>query len=337
MFFKTVSGSIYICVLLTVAGIACNISSGFAALPDTALVPSVRWIMEWPAPGEKPKLNFRDRFNAVMFGKKSPVLSRPVAVSATSPDDFWCLDQAAGKLFNVEKKVGEIPHFLQKTSAVFPSLVGVCKSGDGVLLFTDSQEGGIYRMDPRRKTVSPWVAGQRFSQPVGIAQSPVDGLTWVVETGRHRICLLDRDGRLADSIGQRGTGPGEFNYPTSLWIDRQGRAYVVDALNFRIQVFDHAGRLISVFGKQGDCSGTFARPKGIAVDSHGNIFIVDALFHAVQVFSLKGEFLFTVGKQGHATGEFWMPSGIFIDDLDNIYVADSYNSRIQVFRLSFGS
>lgn len=323
-------------LLCTFAVLACFRPAASAAQQDSARVPAVRWILEWPATGEKPKMDFRDRFNSLILGKKRPVVGRPVAVAASNPSDFWCLDQEAGTLFRVEEKVGEIPHFLQKSRAPFPSLVGVCQAGDGAVLLTDSEEGVVYRMDPQRKELAAWPAGRRFGQPVGIARSPVDGRIWVVETARHRIFILDREGRPVDSVGRRGTAPGEFNYPTSLWIDRKGQVYVVDALNFRIQVFSPEGKCISAFGKQGDCSGTFARPKGIAVDSQGNIFVADALFHTVQVFSLKGDFLFSVGRQGHGQGEFWMPSGIFIDENDNIYVADSYNGRVQVFRLSFG-
>ena len=139
-------------------------------------------------------------------------------------------------------------------------------------------------------------------------------------------------GLFLDSVlGQRGAGPGEFNFPTYLWWGNDARLYVSDALNFRIQMFDGDGRVVGQFGRLGDGSGDAARQKGVATDSLGHVYVVDSLFHAFQIFDAKGDFLLGVGNRGGDPGEFWLPTGIFIDQ-DLIYVADSYNSRIQVFQ-----
>jgi DNA-binding beta-propeller fold protein YncE len=263
------------------------------------------------------------------------MLTRPVSIVAFSPEKFWLLDQGLNTIMQVDEKVGDIPHFISKAPAEFISLVSLCKTPADGLLFTDSGSKKIYRILPEKKKLLTLNDFPDFNQPTGIAYSQITGEIWVVETNSHRIITMNASGEILRRIGSRGTGKGEFNYPTHLWIDKNGLAYVVDAMNFRIQVLDSAGTVVSIFGKQGDASGYFARPKGIATDSHGNIYVVDALFHVVQVFDLDGSFLFSFGAQGSGEGEFWMPSGIFIDDDDYIYVADSYNSRIQIFQTTY--
>jgi hypothetical protein len=53
------------------------------------------------------------------------------------------------------------------------------------------------------------------------------------------VQAFDRQGRLLYYFGQKGTGPGEFQLPTGLEIDRNDRIYVVDSFNHRIEVFHY--------------------------------------------------------------------------------------------------
>ncbi|MFN8165559.1 MAG: 6-bladed beta-propeller [Bacteroidia bacterium] len=130
-----------------------------------------------------------------------------------------------------------------------------------------------------------------LDKPTGIGWNSMTNEVWLTETGKHRIDILNNDGKIVRYIGMRGKQPGEFNFPTHLCIDAEGNAYVVDAMNFRVQIFNKDGELISYFGSNGDATGYFASPKGISVDSYGNIYIVDALFHAVQIFNMKNSFI----------------------------------------------
>jgi len=329
-------------LLILLAGLFCFERHGYTQNEtyDTLLAgnepPRITWVKQWPTAinNQKPR-GFRNRFNALFLGKQIPTLSRPVAVLSISQEDVWILDQGNHSVFNVQKELGDIPHFLQKRGFGFRSLIGICGFRDHSMLMTDSQENRIFLIDPKNKVVRVFIDSSTLSQPTGIAWRSSAHEIWVVETNAHCITVLDESGKILKRIGKRGTAEGEFNYPTHLWIDQKDMVYVVDAMNFRIQVFKPSGELVSVFGQSGDATGYFARPKGVATDSHGNIYIVDGLFHTVQVFDLHGIFLYNLGQQGQQPGEFWLPSGIFIDRDDNIYVADSYNSRIQVFHVVF--
>jgi hypothetical protein len=282
---------------------------------------------------EKPTQQFKNRLSDLIFGVKSSNPIKPMSIIAINPDTFWIVDQGIGSLLEVFNGVGEITHTRNKNQEILPSLVSSCLLPGNKILFTDSKLNKIFIFIPGRKEFKILNDSLLLEQPTGIAYSAVNKEIWVVETKAHRISVLTEEGKLIKQIGNRGSGDGEFNFPTYIWIDKSGTVFVVDAMNFRIQIFSESGKWVSVFGEIGDSSGYLSRPKGIATDSFGHIYVADALFHVVQVFDNKGKFLYVFGSQGQEKEQFWMPTGIFIDSSNYIYVADSYNSRVQVFQL----
>ncbi|MEL4455112.1 6-bladed beta-propeller [Lutimonas vermicola] len=296
----------------------------------------VRWIKQIPEKNIERAVEKKGWLKRLLLGKgELTSFQKPMSVIPLNRNENIVLDQGNGTIFFTDESELEIPRLLRKSDSVFPSLVAACMMPNKDLLFTDSKLNMIYVLNEDQKKLKPLHPQLKLQQPTGIAYAASAHEIWVVETGAHQVSILDLSGNKLRSFGQRGSGPGEFNYPTSIWIDKQGQAYVVDALNYRIQIFDAEGNFVSMFGENGNGTGFIASPKGIATDSHGHIYLVDALFHGVQIFDQQGNYLYQFGKQGRNQSEFWMPSGIFIDQNDHIYVADSYNKRIQVFELIF--
>ena len=294
------------------------------------------WIDQVPALKQDTEKKKKGWFKNLILGDKEiKSIQKPVYILTEKENTKIILDQGHGTLFLSEDQKLSIPKVIKKKDYEFPSLVAACLLPGNELLFTDSSKEHIYHFSSNRKEISIFNEALQLKQPTGIAYSKKTNQIWLVETGLHQISILDLTGNKIKSFGKRGSKEGEFNYPTSIWIDNDGLVYIVDALNFRIQIFDAEGNFISMFGKNGNGTGFMASPKGIATDSHGNIYVVDALFHAVQIFDKQGNYLYQFGKQGRRTEEFWMPTGIFIDEKDQIYVVDSYNSRIQIFELKY--
>ncbi len=297
---------------------------------------AVKWTGQFASSEDlKIKPGFTKLMFNFIFGKDFHSLIKPVAVFADNPDSIWVLDQGAKSLTFIDQNSGQIKNFYQEKQTGFPSLIGMCRFNSNSLLLTDSKTNQIYVQNVTSGKTGLLNPSLEIDRPTGIGFSNVSNEIWVTETGKHRILILDKSGKLLRTIGQRGTGPAEFNFPTYLTIDDKGNVYVVDSMNFRIQVFNKSGKLVNIFGEAGDASGYFSAPKGIAADSHGQIYVVDGLFHTVQIFDKEGNFLHYFGKQGRGRGEFWLPSGIYIDHQDRIYIADSYNARIQMFELIY--
>jgi len=74
-----------------------------------------------------------------------------------------------------------------------------------------------------------------------------EGNTYLSDRLAAKIWIFDRDGRLSESIGGKGEGPGEFQAPTGIAVAPDGRLYVRDIT--RVTVFgpDEATGSVSEF------------------------------------------------------------------------------------------
>ncbi len=187
-----------------------------------------------------------------------------------------------------------------------------------VVFSSDGTPSGVIRSDV-------------LERPCGLAFDAPTRRLFVADSALHQIFVFDETGTEIARIGRRGSEPGEFNFPTNVALDAEGRLYVSDSLNFRVQVFDQKFKPIRQIGTKGDMPGYFSQPKGVAIDPAGHVYVVDANFEAVQIFDADGKLLMSFGREGQGPGEFWLPVGIFIDRTGRIWVADSYNRRVQVF------
>jgi DNA-binding beta-propeller fold protein YncE len=326
-------------VVLMIVAIICHVFSLTAQNVTSVNDSIIQWVSQFPPDKEnKPKVSFAKKVTDFIAGENDELrLIKPMSVIAVNPDTFIVFDQENGLPFYVKNQQLEFIKCTKKRNLYFPSIVNSCYVKNHGFVFTDSKLNKIFFILADQKEVKVLNDSLKLNQPTGIAYSADKEEIWVVETAAHRISVLNLKGELIKQIGKRGTGNGEFNYPTSVWIDREGMTYVIDAMNYRVQIFNKDGKYLSSFGKQGDATGYFARPKGIATDSHHNIYITDALFHTVQIFDKDGKYLYNFGEQGREPGQFWMPSGIFIDKNDYIYVSDTYNSRIQIFKINLSN
>jgi DNA-binding beta-propeller fold protein YncE len=295
------------------------------------VAPRIAFVREFSRPADIGiTRTFMRRLGELLFGKSEQRLVRPMAVIVVN-GVVYVADPGARGVHRFDPSKGRYDLLVATGDRELPSPVALAANDRGDVYVTDSVLAEVLVIRPGARSAVT-VELPKMGQPTGIAFDPVTGRTYVVDTTAHHVNVFGRDGALQSSFGQRGTGDGEFNYPTLLWRDPAGQLYVTDSLNFRIQVFDRDGRFIGKFGQAGDGPGDFMRQKGVATDSFGHVYIADALFNTLQIFDPSGQLLLSVGNLGSARGEFWLPAGVFIDADNTIYVADSYNRRIQVFR-----
>lgn len=299
----------------------------------------------WPAPPEDARIRFLYAFDEpsdlgtrtsifsrlweLIAGGKSRSLVRPYAIAADGPL-LVVTDPGSGAVHIFDREKRSYERVTAAGNERLRSPVGVAIGNDRIYV-SDSALGIVFIFDRDGGLVGKM---DGFQRPTGLARDRQSGRLFVADTLAHSILAYDSEGRELFRFGSRGSGEGEFNYPTHLAI-AGGHLVVNDNMNFRIQLFDLDGKRQSGFGTHGDSSGQFSQPKGVAVDSEGHIYVAEAMVNRVQIFDRDGRFLLAFGGQGANVGSFVMPAGIAIVE-DKIYVADSYNSRVQVFEFLGG-
>lgn len=302
----------------------------------------------WPEPPAQPRIrhvksvysaedlgiekSFWKRLSEFITGPSSTRLVRPMAVVVdTHSEMVYIADPGARGIHRFDLSGSSYKLLYRENELPLPSPTGMALGPDNQVFITDSTLGRLYVATPDADFLSPVNLQSELQQPTGVVFDLETEQLYITDTSAHAIKVFSGSGAFVQQFGQRGSGPGEFNFPTALWQDRQGQLLISDSLNFRIQRLNTRGEFISQFGQPGDASGDLSRPKGVATDRSGYIYVVDSMFHAFQIFDATGELLFILGSQGHGAGEFWLPTGIFITPDDSIYISDSHNQRVQIF------
>lgn len=276
---------------------------------------------------------FWERVVSLTAGDDDTRMTRPMAVAATSDSRvIFVADPEAGCVHRYDLRKGRYDCLTADNKANEIRAVGLAVIEDRWLIVADSQQGQLYRAGIEDNALQEFSVSKELDQPTGIFWHAGSDRLFITDTGRQSVLELDSLGNLKRIIGERGSAPGKFNYPTYLWVDDRGELLVTDSLNFRLQRFGVDGKFLSTFGENGDMPGDFSRPKGVATDQYGHIYVIDALMHSMQIFNRDGQLLLTIGEQGQGVGEFWLPNGVFVTQDNTIFVADAYNRRVQVFR-----
>jgi len=265
----------------------------------------------------------------VFVGADKRSMVKPYGITVDTSGRIIVADTAFRRVHIYDRKKKKYSTIERAGKVPFVSPIGVASDDDDNIYVSDSMAKKVYVFNPKGHLMHSIEAGER---PTGIAVDAARKRLYVVDTGGQKVRIFDLKGNLIRTFGGLGSNPGQFNYPTDIFVDARGDLYVTDSMNYRVQIFDMNGRYQTSFGEHGDGSGDFGRPKGLAVDSEGNIYVADAIFDTVQIFSRRGAFLLNFGKLGSGPGMFWMPGGMYIDGSDNIYVADPYNRRVEVFQ-----
>ena len=164
-------------------------------------------------------------------------------------------------------------------------------------------------------------------------------LVLTVNARQGVLRLLDTEGNLHSSLGDIGSGEGNFSAaPLSVTVDSAGNFYVSifeynsGDNNRMIHKLSPAGKPLLTFGRYGMKPGELLYPSAIAVASDNSIYVLDSETCFVQRFSPEGRYLAHFGGRGQGKGRFSDPKSLVIDRRNLLYVLDYGNRQIQSFR-----
>jgi DNA-binding beta-propeller fold protein YncE len=171
-----------------------------------------------------------------------------------------------------------------------------------------------------------------FNMVTNVALGPNGNLYVADGYGNARVHAFSPDGTLLFSWGEPGKGPGQFNLPHAIAVDRRGRVYVADRENSRIQIFTAEGAYVSEWTH-------VVRPDDLYIDQDENLFVAELGFRAgvmpgaaipphapharVSILTLDGEVQTRFGgEDAIAPGNFFAPHGIWADSRGDLYVSE---------------
>jgi len=298
----------------------------------------IRWLAAFPNPGTPgtPSPSFWSRALDFVTGQDPdpaatrPPLQRPFGL-AEWDGNLLVADPDGRQVLRIRWRTGDVEP-LSCPNHAWSMPLAVAVAPDGSLWIADGGAGAVVR---REAGGACRVHGTGvFGRPAGIAMA--GQMAYVVDPPRHAVWRMGLDGTVHGRVGERGTGAGQFNFPTGITALPDGSLLVVDALNFRVVRLSPEGKTLATFGEAGDGGGAFARPKAVAVDEAGAIYVSDAQNDVVLVYERDGTFALALGGSGQGPGQFSLPAGLAIAE-GFLFVADSYNHRIGVFEIVGGA
>lgn len=209
-------------------------------------------------------------------------------------------------------------------TARFADPYGIAVAGDGTLYVADGGDNNRIRRigrDGQVATLAGSTEGFRdgagtaaaFHTPSGLALDRAGNL-YVADTGNHAIRRITPQGIVSTLAGTGVAGhrdgpasQAQFNGPTGVAVDAQGRVYVADTYNDRIRLILPDGHVTTLAGGDYpgfvDGAGSAARfdtPTALAVDRHGIVWVADLRNNAIRHVNANGQ----VG-----TARTWWPDG----------------------------
>jgi len=173
-----------------------------------------------------------------------------------------------------------------------------------------------------------------FNLPTDVAVTN-DGSFYVSDGyGNSRVVKFSAAGKYLFEWGTKGNGPGEFNIPHAISLDKNENVYVADRENSRVQAFDSTGKFLKEYKDKSfgylyavnydttteqllavDYITSFGKPKG------SDVIIFDA----------GGKIQNRFGRTGLYDGPLCRYHDLAVDKNGNIYAGDILDNHIQKF------
>ena len=157
--------------------------------------------------------------------------------------------------------------------------------------------------------------GTPFNRPCRAVLSRSGDIFVADGYGQDRVHRLSPDGEVVCSWGESGDGPGQFNLPHDVTVDRNDRVYVMDRTNNRCQVFESDGTYITEWRD-------IAGPNDAVIDGDDVMHIAEGRT-GMLLMGLDGAVIGRWGENGSGPGQIEGGlHGLWIDRHGDLYTAE---------------
>ena len=165
---------------------------------------------------------------------------------------------------------------------------------------------------------------EHMKSPFGIAIHTNNMYVSDIEVQAVFQFKIESDIRLVAKLGTKGTGNGEFYYPSNLAVSTNGDVYVGDHDNNRIQILDSSLHYLRTLTEQ-----PIPRPRDIKFTAD-SVYVLCGVSPCIRVFSYTGDMLrslITRGDQLQVNNAWYF----CLDSQENIIISDFVTSDIKAF------
>ena len=241
----------------------------------------------------------------------SPFVGTPAGIAYRDGRLYIC-DTHKNVVHAWNLSTGEARQIGGNGDVILAKPVDVAVDAAGICYVADTDRGEVVAFDGRgvaaRKYVPPGC--ERF-KPAAVAV--FGSKLYVADLAAHRVEVFSiSDGGHVASLGEIGSGLGQFYYPTGVATDEAGNVFISDMMNGRVQVFDQTYKAVLSMGQLGNRYGDMAKPRHLAIGSDDVVFIADAEFAHVHLFNTEGRLLMLLGGVEDRAGGTPMPVGVAI-------------------------
>ncbi|XP_019859339.1 PREDICTED: RING finger protein nhl-1-like [Amphimedon queenslandica] len=319
---------------------------------------------------------FSVRCSLVPVGKGDQPIQTAITTTTTDPGVYRIQCNPSSSTHTVKVQICNIQ--LEDTSLVIPINpyldnitpvcaltglnlpVGVAVADDNHVIITEFSGNSITILNGEGKKVKSLGGDKKcgkFSSPRGVA---ITSDKLILVSDNHKIQKISIDGNLIASVGEKGSGPLQFNTPAGIAISPitgqvyiadhfnhriqvlnsdltfshfQGLVYVADLDNNRIQKFSPDGNFLAQFGIKKFGPGRLSIPYGIAIDTAatGLVYVSEHGNNRISVFTSDGVFVNSFGRKGSNIDQFACPTGLAFDKDGFLYVCDCSNQRLIIY------
>ncbi len=260
------------------------------------------------------------RYEVVEGWGQIPQLGLASGVACDSQDRVYVFNRSPNPAMLVYERDGRFIGAWGEN--LFKTPHGIWISPDDEIYTTDTEDHTVRKFSLSGKLLQTWGTvdepgppGQPFNQPTRAVLSQSGEIYVSDGYGQSRVHRLTPDGEVIVSWGAPGSGPGEFNLPHDVTVDKNDRVYILDRGNLRCQIFDSNGEYITEWGD-------LRSPNDLFIDSDDVIHIAEG-GQRITVMTLGGEILTHWGEQGERAGQFSnSPHGIWIDSHGDVYISE---------------
>lgn len=168
-----------------------------------------------------------------------------------------------------------------------------------------------------------------FLRPLAVAAN--QDRIYVADSGNNRVVVYSRNGKLLQTLGEKGSSAEKLLLPTDIVVSSTGKVFVADRQAGRVMVYNSAGALVDTLPKGTDRIKLQGfSPLSLALGPGDELYAFDVYHQRVVVFDQKARFSRTLEPGNLNNISF--ANGILVIGQEDILLTNGNEGKVVGFK-----